>query len=758
MDLMHDATFRVAKLTESPANLTPGIYRVIVDAPEVDLTVVVLIQSEEDDKDKIQLAKARRGGRKKKQSTKPTKPRAPLVGGLLWLDRKVLEELHEGKLLQEITIERDAAVNSIVLNKRGEREYAKHKEAMSSFLDFDLLREHILGFRSIAGLVKGAMSASGVSRGFVYEQWSNLCKRGFDEKSLIPRHDRAGAPGVARRVDPGGRKKAGRKTTKQRIAMAYGVVLESEQPAMSSEWAERILTADKQIPAPKPSWPERCNLILTSSFVAKAQEKDGKIELIKPAMGTYPLPRQIRRLLETETHRLARVIEKTTKAHFEKALRGLTRRSWEGVSGPGHTWAIDSTVGDLYLRSSINRAWIVGRPIVYVLVDVWSTAVVGFYVCLAGPSWATAKVSLFNASADPALIGDLWGYTPVLSLEPHPTLCFSLLCDRGEYLSLGHRATAIKLIPLTSYAPPYRGDLKHLAEVLHRIEKDAQFPFVPGAMDFRRQEMELRKVDPADCVMTVREYVQFLYEVFTRYNLTADRTHRLDPFMVAAGVVPSPAGLWHYGHAVGIGYRRKVLDSDLITNLLPSAIGRVRRDAVVHAGNDYMSEEVRAAQWTAIARNLGGWDIPLNYYPGSFARIWTPATGSTGVLELQLSDQSRASRDITYEDWEDAQAVRMMNNPSMQHLRTMHGLDYIQRINAIIDGAKALTKEAIDKASGAAPTMKEARIMEQSTQTSSSPSESKTVSNVQQDAMDLHQTMMTELLRMSNEERSRAVA
>lgn len=50
---------------------------------------------------------------------------------------------------------------------------------------------------------------------------------------------------------------------------------------------------------------------------------------------------------------------------------------------------------------------------------------------------------------------------------------------------------------------PYRGDLKGLAEVLHRIEKDAQFLFVPGAMDFRRQELELRRVDPNDSVLTL---------------------------------------------------------------------------------------------------------------------------------------------------------------------------------------------------------------------------------------------------------------
>lgn len=62
------------------------------------------------------------------------------------------------------------------------------------------------------------------------------------------------------------------------------------------------------------------------------------------------------------------------------------------------------------------------------------------------------------------------------------------MCDRGEYLLKGHRETAMKLSPLTSYAPPYRGDMKGLVEVLHRIEKDAQLLFVPGENCRRRQE------------------------------------------------------------------------------------------------------------------------------------------------------------------------------------------------------------------------------------------------------------------------------
>jgi hypothetical protein len=327
---------------------------------------------------------------------------------------------------------------------------------------------------------------------------------------------------------------------------------------------------------------------------------------------------------------------------------------------------------------------------------------------------------------------------------------FSLLCDRGEYLSQGHRVTALKLLPLTSYTRPYAGDLKGLVEVLHRIGKDQQFIFVPGAFDFRRQELELRKVNPEDCVMTVREYVQYLYQLFTRYNLTADRTHRLDPFMLAAGVFPSPAGLWHWGHEVGIGFSRYVEPYDLISSLLPSAAGRVRRDAICHAGNDYMCEEVKEEQWTAIARNYGGWDIPLNYYPGSFSRIWTPRIGGSGAYELQLSDQSRTSPDLTMEDWMDAEALRVINSPKVQHLRTMVAVDSIQRMQAIVDGAKALTAEAIAKASGTTPTMNEARTMEVAAASGASASETKVTQELRDDAIEEHQRLMDALLQSSN--------
>lgn len=752
MDLTHNSTFRILKELKPTTEYAPGLYRVVLDEPLIEKIVAVLIAPEE------QVERPSRGGRRKKKDEDLKRPRKkapnPLVGELIWMDRLDLSRLREAKLVKLVEIERRTAPE---LCGRSQLDYDRRVTAMAGFLDFKNLQESILVHQGLGGLVHEAIAKAGVSPAFVYRQWSNLCRWGFDEKSLLPRRDLCGAPGIARPCDPPSegkraRKKAGRKTLTQRVALAYGTELEPDQPGMSSEWAAAIRAADNQIPTPKPLWPKRCELIVESGFCAKAKEEDGKVVLVKPELGKYPNDAQIQRVLTVDKSRLQLLLDRTTRRHFERALRGLLARNWQGVAGPGHTWAIDSTIGDIYLRSSVNRAWIVGRPIVYVIVDIWSTAVVGFYVCLCGPSWSTAKVSLFNAAADPNLVAEMWGYQPILCLDPAPSLCYSLMCDRGEYLSQGHRQTAIKLLPLTSYAPPYRGDLKGLVEVLHRIEKDAQFLLIPGAMDYRRQELELRRVNPEDCVLTVREYTHYLYELFAEYNLTADRSHRVDAHMHAAGVFGSPAGLWRWGHAMGVGFRRNVPEADLISQLLPTDRGRVRRDAVRYAGCDYSSDQVKEAQWTALARNFGGWDVDVNYYPGAMKRIWTPNVGGSGLIQLELSDESSVSPEVTREEWADVLAHATMQRAGEEHQRKMDSLDAHARIQAIREDAKRQTAQALAKASGKAPSMTEARVIELAATTHPSGSEAKVTDALRDESMQAHEDMMSALLQSVNHE------
>lgn len=700
MELMHNQVIRIIGGEDA------GTYRVILDEIQLGKTCVVRLEGTE------QRPPNRRGRPKAKTTRHPRKKAPPpQIGTLIWLDRAPLQKLHSAEALQVLEVEQESLYLTAI--PENDRElYEKRLEIMRDFLAFASLREHILAYQSVSRLNKEAMERTGASRSTVTKLFSVLCRLGFSESSLRPRRDRCGAPGIPRPCDPGGRKKAGAKTTKQRIARAYGEDLPPEQPGMSTDWRQRIMTADKSIPTPKPPMPERCNQILNSTFIKRYRQVDGKLIPIDTKLGDYPNHQQIRRVLEVDTPRLEQIIAKTTKGHFLRNMRGMIGQSWQGVTGPGHTWAIDSTVGDIYLRSSLNRAWVIGRPIVYIIVDVWSTAIVGFYVCLTGPSWHMAKIALFCAASDPTLIADLWGYQPVLSLSPLPTMCYSLWCDRGEYLSQAARITGAELILDLSYTPPYRPDLKGVVEVPHRIIKDKVFTFIPGAIDMRRKELELKRVKMQDAVLTIREYTHLLYTIFTEYNLTSNREHRLDAHMRAAGVFPSPAGLWRWGHEMGLGFRQALTQSHLISSLLPQAQARVTRSGVMHSGLLYESEVINEQQWTAYARNQGGWDIDSYYFPGSVSRIWTPPPRDNGLLELTLSDQANASAELTFDEVLDAFVYARTNRAEQEHARVMQARHSLEEYLSIKNRAITATQMALEQYDGPELSASEARMLE----------------------------------------------
>lgn len=700
MDLMHNVVISLL------GGQREGIYRIVLNESVIGKVVVTRL----DHPSTGDISSKQEDGDLTTSTRKNFN--LPLLGKLLWIDQIELEQYKQDSSLKIIQVEPEGNLLARSILETDPGIFQQRVQVMQEFLNLESLRESILVDRGISGLVRRATEKHEVSRGLVYKLFSLLCRHGFSEISLHPRFDRCGAPGVHRSCE-NGRQKAGAKTTKQRIAQKYGEKLPPDQPGMNGRWRLMILAADRSIETPKPSMPERINLIIDKAFVQKFKsDAKGGLIAIEPEQGTYPNRQQIRRVLSTDIPKLERILEQTTKGHFLRSKRGLTGRSWKGVSGPGHTWAIDSTIGDIYLRSSINRSWIIGRPVVYVIVDVWSTAVVGFYVCLTGPSWDMAKLALFSAAISPLLLGQLWGYEPVLTLSPEPTLCTHLLCDRGEYLSRAASVTGMKLLPALSYTPPYRPDLKGIVEVLHRIKKDQQFNFVPGAIDHRRKEFDLRRYDPTLGVFTVSEFTRYLHLTFAEYNLTANRENRLDAHMRADGVFPSPAGLWRWGHETGIGVSRAVSQSELIANLLPSAEATIRRDGVFYGGKNFDSEVVREQDWTTYARNFGSQQIPCHYFPGSVSRIWVPNMRGAGLLELNISDQANASSELTWDEICDVEMYYRINRADHEHIRNMQSINSLQQVKALIKSAQELTAEADLSCLEPRPTIRDARAQE----------------------------------------------
>lgn len=659
-----------------------GLYRVIAEDPAYPDTFLFRLQ-EASEKD------------------------TPRIMAIQRVPRAHLETLHESGSLEPIQLV--PGVKQLLPPERlGPSErviYEARRKNMAGFMDArDLSRSFYLT-GGIAPLVKQAVAETRCSRSTVYDLFRLLCQFGFDAGSLNPRLDRCGAPGTKRPAGPT-RSKAGRKSNAERL----GIQADIPQPGCSDEWLARVLAADEKIPAPKPRFNDRYQIII-QSFSPGYRQTDQGVERIPPLKGTYPNRRQVKYLLNQHPV-LKRLRQSTTAGHFNRNLRGLRGRSWEGVAGPGHTYAMDSTIGDIYLRSQVNRAWIIGRPIVYFLVDVWSTAIVGFHVCLSGPSWDMAKLGIFSAVAPRDLLSGFWGLGPdAWSLSPAPGLPYLILGDRGEYLSKGASETATRLGFNFDYAASYRPDMKGMVEVLHRIAKDQQYFFIPGAMDARRKEMELR-IRKESSAYTLPEYVTYLAWRVQLYNLHADRSHRLDTTMISAGVHPSPAGLWRFGFETGIGYRKETATEKLITHLLPEHMGTIRRDGIFLGRLEYRSELARAEEWTTLARHAGAMALPLHCFPGSLQQVWTPHPHGSGLLELTLSDQAIAPGNLSADEYADAQMLHALSRADREHEAVTAAFHQLEKIQAQAERAKKLTREADADYAASRPTITEARQIE----------------------------------------------
>lgn len=130
----------------------------------------------------------------------------------------------------------------------------------------------------------------------------------------------------------------------------------------------------------------------------------------------------------------AREGERAFELKYREVLSDTTGLS----QGPGAVYMVDAWLADVYLVSSILPGKVIGRPIVYILIDVFSHAVVGVGAGLEGPSWVGAMLALSNTASDKAAFCREYGIRIDTDEWPSHHLPHVLLADRGELE--GHNA------------------------------------------------------------------------------------------------------------------------------------------------------------------------------------------------------------------------------------------------------------------------------------------------------------------------------
>ena len=127
---------------------------------------------------------------------------------------------------------------------------------------------------------------------------------------------------------------------------------------------------------------------------------DGQSRPVMPPANQLPTYRQFRYWFQKDGD-LARSLKAREGNHrFNQSHRGLGGDAASIAFGPGAVYQIDSTKGDVYLVSQFDRSKVIGRATLYLVVDVFSGMIAGFYAGLENPSFLAAALAIENAATD----------------------------------------------------------------------------------------------------------------------------------------------------------------------------------------------------------------------------------------------------------------------------------------------------------------------------------------------------------------------
>ncbi|EIE42671.1 Tn7-like transposition protein B [Pseudomonas aeruginosa PADK2_CF510] len=297
-----------------------------------------------------------------------------------------------------------------------------------------------------------------------------------------------------------------------------------------------------------------------------------------------------------------------------------TVRDW--LRGPCHQFEIDATIADIYLVNSYSRRMLIGRPVVYIVVDSFSGMIVGLYVGLEGPSWNGARQALFNAFTSKVEFCAQNG----VDITPEDWDCrhlpHQIYADRGEMLGAAAEGLASGLGIDMGTAPPYRPDWKPMVESRFGILNDLTgIRWLPGGVAAREKERGERDYR-LDATLNLKEFTQVLIECILHYNRFHRQPDRLTQAMMNDGVEPTPMGIWRWALENDLIQPNKRPDELIYLNLLPRERATVQKGGVLFRGMHYLCEMAIEKNWFAKARRNGVWAIDCWFDPNSAAHIW----------------------------------------------------------------------------------------------------------------------------------------
>ncbi|MFJ8087101.1 Mu transposase C-terminal domain-containing protein [Lysinibacillus sp. NPDC095746] len=305
---------------------------------------------------------------------------------------------------------------------------------------------------------------------------------------------------------------------------------------------------------------------------------------------------------------------------YELKHRPILSNSKVETNGPGTRFQIDATIADIYLVSSFDVNRIIGRPVIYAIIDVYSRIITGIYVGLEGPSWLGAMMALDNMVADKV---EFCKQYDIEITEEQWSTCHLpevIIADRGEFEGYAVEGLINNLNIKIENTTAYRGDLKGIVERKFRTINGKVKQKAPGAIQKEYRERGDRDYR-LDATLNLKEFTALIITMVLHHNHKIIDKYPMEKEMITDGVVPTPINLWNWGIQNRKG-RLRTIDRDILRmNILPRGRATISRAGIKFKNLLYSSKRAIEEQWYAKLKNKS---IEIVYDPRYLEKIYIP--------------------------------------------------------------------------------------------------------------------------------------
>lgn len=211
-----------------------------------------------------------------------------------------------------------------------------------------------------------------------YDCLRKYWKRGMIKNALLPDYRNCGASGKSRGIKDG--RKRGRKPKVLAVAPEQiGVNVDEDIKRTFNVAFKRYYNSRE-----KNSLKRAYDKMIENHFNL-GYRRQGELQIpIPPPAYLVPKLAQFRYWYNRQNNLVHSIVAREGRRAYALKHRALLGNSTSMAFGPGSIYQIDATVADIYLVWSLDRSRIIGRPVVYLCIDVLSRLCVGLHVALVG--------------------------------------------------------------------------------------------------------------------------------------------------------------------------------------------------------------------------------------------------------------------------------------------------------------------------------------------------------------------------------------